>query len=225
MGQPQPPARELRVQSVPTREERLRTVIEIIAILAAGLWALYTFVYEQRIKPLSESPSFAFPTDVEQGPTINGVAFLTIHRGLQNNGNVPIDVAAEALSVYGETIAARSSAIYKTSRWKVSVEDDVPRYKEKLLYSYARLRKGAAGGNQRSGFLVPPHSSASEDFLVAVPKKQFPVVFVVRKDYVAKFPIAPKVAVQIVRTPMGGYDLASFDLSGEYDTALEYAIK
>ena len=38
---------------------------------------------------------------------MNGVAFLTIHKRLENTGNVPIDIAAEALSVYGERIVQR----------------------------------------------------------------------------------------------------------------------
>ncbi|HXM07288.1 MAG TPA: hypothetical protein VN936_07480, partial [Candidatus Acidoferrum sp.] len=93
--------RELHVHSVPTRAEQVRTAVEIIAILAAGLWALYTFVYEQRIKPLSEPAEFSVPTTVTQGPTVNGVVFLKIHKRLENTGNVPIDIAAEAVDIYG----------------------------------------------------------------------------------------------------------------------------
>lgn len=100
--------RVLRVHSVPTFAEQIRTAVEIVAIVAAGLWALYTFVYEQRIKPLSEAPSFSIPTMIDQGSTLNGVAFLTIHKWLQNTGNVPIDIAAETLSVYGEVIGRTS---------------------------------------------------------------------------------------------------------------------
>jgi len=93
--------RDLRVHSVPTRAEQIRIIVEIVAIVAAGLWALYTFVYVQRIKPLSEAPEFSVGVTVDQGATINGVVFLTIRKRLENTGNVPIDVAAEALSVYG----------------------------------------------------------------------------------------------------------------------------
>ncbi|MBV9262683.1 MAG: hypothetical protein JO324_00065, partial [Candidatus Eremiobacteraeota bacterium] len=55
-------SRELRVHSVPTKAEQIRIVVEIVAIVAAGIWALYTFVYEQRIKPLAEAPSFSIAT-------------------------------------------------------------------------------------------------------------------------------------------------------------------
>ncbi len=221
------PPRHLHVHSVPTPAERWRTLIEIVAIVAAGVWALYTFVYEQRIKPLSEQASFAVPTDISQGPTINGVAFLTIHKRLDNTGNVPIDIAAESLSVYGETagqrlqgpMTQRHSTYYRETRY------DVPRRLVKLLYSFAELREGAVGGNQHVNFVVPPHSSNGEDFLIAVPLKEYPLVRVRRKDYIRKSPVTPQVDVRIVQTGLGAYDLSSSDLIGEYDSDTEYPIK
>jgi len=33
----------------PTRAEQVRTAVEIVAILAAGIWALYTFVYDPKV--------------------------------------------------------------------------------------------------------------------------------------------------------------------------------
>jgi hypothetical protein len=220
--------RVLRVHSVPTFAEQIRTAVEIVAIVAAGLWALYTFVYEQRIKPLSEAPSFSIPTMIDQGSTLNGVAFLTIHKWLQNTGNVPIDIAAETLSVYGEVIG-RSTRRYDRIETPTNdkVTADVPRRSVALLFSFAKLRSGALGGNQHTDFFVPPHSSAEETFLVAVPVKLYPVILIVRKDYVEKAPISPKLAVDIVRNRLGAYDLRSnpSDLPGEHDTEQEYPIR
>ena len=34
----------------------MRDVVEILAIVAAGAWAFYTFVYENQIKPTLEKP-------------------------------------------------------------------------------------------------------------------------------------------------------------------------
>ena len=50
-------------------------------------------------------------------------------------------------------------------------------------------------------------------------------MLIVRKDYVEKAPIRPKIAVQIVRTGLGGYDLRSNVLEGEYDSRYEYPIR
>lgn len=216
--------RELNVHAVPSRSENLRMIVEIVAIVAAGIWALYTFVYEQDIKPLGEAPSFSVPTTIEQSATRNGVAFLTIKKGLQNTGDVPIDLAAEALSVYGERIGARPatpSRMEMPSRAVVSA--DVARSPVTLLYSTAKLRSGAIGGNA-TDFVVPPHSTLDEVYLVAVPAN-YPVVLVTRRDYVYKPPAASKLPVRIVRTALGGYDLKSPILTGEYDSEFEFPIK
>jgi hypothetical protein len=215
----------LRVHAVPTTADQIRIAVEVIAILAAGLWALYTFVYEQDIKPLSEPEAFSLPTIVDQGATVNGVAFLTIHKRLQNSGNVGLDLAAEALSVYGERLAQRSKADRNETPTAVQVSADVARTPVALLFSYAKLRSGAVAGNQRSDFYVPPHSSSEENFLVAVPVKSYPVVLIVRKDYVEKAPIIPKIAVRIAKDPMGAYELRSSDLTGEFDSRVEYPIR
>ncbi|MBV8688946.1 MAG: hypothetical protein JOZ59_02460 [Candidatus Eremiobacteraeota bacterium] len=223
MSEPAP--RQLHVHSVPTRAERWRTIVEIAAIVVAGLWALYVFVYEQRIKPLSEKPSFAVPTDIQQSRAVNGVIFLTIHKRLINTGNVPIDIAAETLSVYGEivgkqpakTIVANTSS-YGELRW------DVPRHVSKLLFSFVDLRSGAQGGDPNRDFWVPPHSSNEETFLVAVPSRLYPAILVTRKDYIKKAPIEPPIPMRVTRNHFQAYGLQSPDRVGEYDSDMEYPL-
>lgn len=222
--------RLLRIHSVPTTAERLRIIVEIVAIVAAGLWALYTFVYVQRIVPLSEPATFSVPTVVEQGSTVNGVTFLTIHKRLENTGDVPIDIAAEALSVYGEKLI-RGSTRYSRLETPTNarVEADVSRRPAALLFSIAKLRSGAVRGNQGTSFVTPAHSSEEETYLIAVPVKSYPVILIKRIDYVEKAPIFPKVKVKIIKGPFGAYDLTSGPRSGpvegEYDSTYEYAIR
>lgn len=221
--------RLLRIHSVPTTAERLRIFVEIVAIVAAGLWALYTFVYVQRIVPLSEPATFSVPTVVEQGSTVNGVAFLTIHKRLENTGDVPIDIAAEALSVYGERLVHGSVQLRFETPTNARMSADVHRRPVALLFSIAKLRSGAVGGNQRTSFLTPAHSSLEETYLIAVPAKLYPVISIKRIDYVQRAPIAPKINVKIVKGLFGAYDLTSGlgsgPVEGEYDSSYEYAIK
>jgi hypothetical protein len=217
--------RELHVHSVPTRAEQVRTAVEIVAILAAGLWALYTFVYEQRIKPLSEQAEFSVPTTVTQGPTVNGVVFLTVHKRLENTGNVPIDIAAEALSVYGEKIVNSGGHVQLTKTpFAIELRADMPRRPVALLFSKVNLRSGAVGGNPKTSFYLPPHSSAEEDSVIAVPAHRYPAVLVSRVDFIRKAPISPAIPVRIVRSRLGGYTLSSSPINGEYDSEYEYPI-
>jgi hypothetical protein len=105
------------------------------------------------------------------------------------------------------------------------VNTDVPRKPVALLFSFAKLRGGAVGGNPKTNFFLPPHSSNEEVFLVAVPAHIYPVVLVDRRDYIAKAPISPKIPVRIVRARLGAYDLQSSIREGEYDTEDEYPIR
>jgi hypothetical protein len=223
--------RMLRVHSVPTTSEQLRIAVEVAAIVAAGIWALYTFVYEQRIKPLSEPPSFSLPTVVEQGSTVNGVAFLTIHKRLENTGDFPIDIAAEALSVYGERLEPGATRYHRfETPTNARMAADVPRVRVALLFSTAKLRSGAVGGNRETSFFTPPHSSLEETYLIAVPVKSYPIIFIARRDYVRRAPIVPKIKVEIIKGPFGAYDVRSGPpgsppVEGEYDSNYEYAIR
>jgi hypothetical protein len=218
--------RDLRVHSVPTRAEQIRTAVEIVAIVAAGIWALYTFVYEQRIKPLSEPAEFSVPMTVTQGPTVNGVVFLTIHKRLENTGDVPIDVAAEALNVYGEKLVRSGARVQRVETPVLAqVKADVPRQPVALLFAIAKLRSGAVGGNPKTSFYLSPHSAAEQVFVVAVPAHAYPAVLVKRIDFIRKAPITPQVPVHIVRTSLGGYTLVPTALEGEYDSEDEYPIR
>ena len=213
------------MHSVPTRGEQLRTAVEIVAIVAAGIWALYTFVYEQRIKPLAQAPSFSLPTLVDQQRAPNGAVFLTIHKRLENTGDVSIDIAAESLSVYGEQFTSVRRVRRLETPTLMQVSEDVPRTRVALLFSIAKLRSGAVGGNPTTSFFLPAHSSAEEDYVVVVPPRTYPMVLITRKDYVEKAPIEPKIPVRIVRDRYGAYDLQPTSIAGEYDNREEYPIR
>jgi hypothetical protein len=163
---------------------------------------------------------------VTQGPTVNGIVFLTIHKRLENTGDVPIDIAAEAVDVYGEKLAnSRIRAKRIETPNAAEVVADVPRRPVALLYSAVKLRSGAVGGNPKTSFFLPAHSSAEEVFLIAVPARTYPVVLVRHIDFILKAPIRPRVDVRIVRTLLGGYWLKAATLDGEYDNLDEYPIK
>jgi hypothetical protein len=87
------------------------------------------------------------------------------------------------------------------------------------------LRSGAVGGDPKTSFFLPPHSSNEEVYLVAVPAGVYPLVLVTRKDYIRRAPIKPKIPVRIVRTSLGAFDLEPTALEGEYDSGNEYPIK
>ena len=46
------------------RLERANALVQTLAILAAGAWAVYTFIYEARIKPALEPPAVSVTTSL-----------------------------------------------------------------------------------------------------------------------------------------------------------------
>jgi hypothetical protein len=151
--------------------------------------------------------------------------FLSIHRRLENTGNVPIDIAAEALNVYGEKVSKSGRHIESSfTPTSIDIQADVPLKPVALLLSRVRLRSGAVDGNPHISFYVPPHSTNEEDFQVAVPAHAYAALRVDRIDYIRKAPINPKIPVHIKRALLGGYTLGSPQSDGEYDSENDFPI-
>lgn len=79
-----------------------RDIIEIVAILAAGAWAIYTFVYQQRIVPANEPPSVLFTGSLQRMAERNGMVQMEYHATLRNTGHTRVYVIAEGFTAIGE---------------------------------------------------------------------------------------------------------------------------
>jgi hypothetical protein len=81
--------------------EQWRHAVEIAAFVAAGLWAFYVFVYEQRLKPLSEPPVLESTIQVQPQPLRNENTLLTVTLVLKNIGSPTVKVDGTIVNVYG----------------------------------------------------------------------------------------------------------------------------
>ena len=81
--------------------ERINTVVQTLAILGAGAWGVYTFIYEARIKPSLEPPSVSVTTNlVKVGDRDNQVAIRsTVTR--KNVGQTGVRVLGLVYNVIG----------------------------------------------------------------------------------------------------------------------------
>ncbi len=79
----------------------VRDVVEIVAILAAGMWALYVFVYEQRIKPASEPPSLTLTGSLHRLGAHNGLIRLGMNATILNNGHTNASLIATSFAADG----------------------------------------------------------------------------------------------------------------------------
>ncbi len=79
----------------------MRHAVESIAIVVAGLWAAYIFIYQERIKPTLEAPSLQVTVTLAPGKTVSGTRIAELHVLLANTGHVDTDLYADAASVFG----------------------------------------------------------------------------------------------------------------------------
>ena len=81
--------------------ERLNTLVQTLAIVAAGAWGVYTFIYEARIKPGLEPPTVTVTTRLEKaGERDNRIAIRsTVTR--KNVGQTGVRVLGLVYNVIG----------------------------------------------------------------------------------------------------------------------------
>jgi len=101
--------RELHVHSHPSRVEHWRHLIEIVALAGAAAWALYVFVYQERIKPTSEPPELQPAFSVEHTPMRGDKEFVKIDTADKNAGESTIYFAGMIENVYGIRFANKAT--------------------------------------------------------------------------------------------------------------------
>lgn len=82
----------------------VRDSVEILAIIAAGVWAVSTFLYNERIKPAADHEIVTPSVSVEVGPERGGVVPLTVHRTYVNNAHIALRVLATDDVVLGRRV-------------------------------------------------------------------------------------------------------------------------
>lgn len=78
---------------------------EIVAIVAAGIWAFYVFAYENRIKPSLADPEVNVTASMQRLGERHGLIAVGIRLQLHNIGTVKAHFLGMALNVYGQRVA------------------------------------------------------------------------------------------------------------------------
>jgi hypothetical protein len=84
----------------------VRDVVEVVAILAAGVWAFYVFAYENRIKPSMATPEVDVASSIQRLSERNGLIAVGVRLQLHNIGTVKAHFLGVAINVYGQRVAA-----------------------------------------------------------------------------------------------------------------------
>jgi hypothetical protein len=153
----------------------IRHAVEAIAIVAAGIWACYVFVYQERIKPAFEAASLQLTATFDPGSVVRGVRVAQLHVNFENTGHVDSDVYAEAIDVYGDRfdLGPHSRSRVRTNAGELVADRRVPIEQPELVYAYSQLRDGAIGGRRDTHIMLTPGEHITLSFPIAVREGRF----------------------------------------------------
>jgi len=143
---------EYRVHNEPSRVEQWRHLVEIVALIGAAVWAVYVFVYQERLKPASEAPELQPSVAVHHEMVSGGNEFVKVDFDIKNDAHVPAMIDGLVVNVYGTRV---------------------------LLYSYFDVWKpfGAPASKRFSGF--PPGQFFRESFVFGIKPGSYNVAKIV----------------------------------------------
>ncbi len=202
----------------------LRHVVEAVAIIAAGVWAFYTFIYQEKIKPAQE------PAALAVNVAIRGLGHdryrdyfaMTLH--FENTGKTEIDVAADGYNVWGARYA-----LHQVSRTSIeptvrNYDNSVPIVAQKLIAARVELRDRALGGRVETHIVMEPGAKNDVQGVFAVDRGRYDVIQAQIFAVPIKTSESGKLAVRVITKPDGSFSLVTPKSYLVDDTTTSYVI-
>lgn len=134
----------------------IRDVVEVVAIVAAGIWALYVFVYEQRIKPASEPPAVLLTGSMQKVGQHNGLVQISYSATVRNIGHADVYLIGEGFVAVGITYSAHGAPSREQPLPGLSqYQRDARIASQSVVYRVAELTR-FANAAYNNGFDVAP---------------------------------------------------------------------
>ena len=176
--------------------DRANTLVQTLAILGAGAWGVYTFIYEARIKPGFEPPSVTVKTDLARVGERDGHVAIRSTVTRTNVGQAGVRVLGLTYTVIGlrtrfsppGTDPAAREAEFRRSLEQAATVDAARDYVRESAAEAPILRQGVlfSGATELPGepSELNPGEAVSRDLIVYADRGVFDAVrFEVRLAY------------------------------------------
>jgi hypothetical protein len=146
----------------------IRHAVEAIAIVAAGIWAFYVFIYQERIKPALEPPSLEVNINFDRGTIVRGVRVAELNVIMHNTGRSDLELVGTIFTAYGERFEPKAKPSPPASPGPNEQQDDrsVPTTAAELIWTFGQLRAPAEGARPTRRFIL--RSEQQETFTLPV---------------------------------------------------------
>lgn len=203
MPERQPTRHHLHLEQTPL--ERARLWVEIAAFIAAGAWAIYTFVFQTRIAPLFLPPHENISFNTQRVAETPADYLERVEVTLRNDGNVDIDTAALAISVFGAN-PGKDLTLDSSATKNLMIYRQIPDNAWKPVGAFGMLLDGAVDGRPRH-LIMRPGDTVPFQQLVVVPRKYRVLQLKIHTIY-ARYPISPRLPAKL-RNENGAVTLKS----------------
>jgi hypothetical protein len=183
----------------------VRDVVEIVAIVAAGIWAFYIFAYENSFKPAHAPPAINMTVNAQKLSEHNGLIAVRIRTQLRNSSTVAVRLAAFSLTAYGRRVTlAPAKQPPRTNANEVELRAFYRWSKPVPVYSTAHLGK-IVDSSATYDSQLGPGNDWDEDDMTYVPVGAFDLLTIkVNVLYVRDGTTGVK--VRLTSTPQDGPD-------------------
>ena len=211
---------------VEDRWATFRHVVEAFAIVAAGLWAFYTFVYQEKIKPAGEPAALVPTVSIERLGRDSRRDILNLTIRLQNSGKTEIDIAADAYNVWGERFADRDVVTQSATASDRTYSREIPVVSTRLITTAVELREAAEGGRNGRHIVIEPGASEAIGAVIVVPRGEYDMLHADASMVPVKTSIAQKVRISVVHDKSGATKLvlAQPSLAYKDDVGTDFAL-
>jgi hypothetical protein len=188
--------------------------VEIAAFVAAGCWAVYTFVYQTRIAPLFQPAHETASINAQRiGETAsNYLERVTVT--LRNDGNVDVDTAALATSVLGLE-GGKDTVLHSHLVGAEALYRQIPLSSWTAVGGYGQLFAGAIDGPRGRHLIMRAGDVVPLERLFVVPRK-YRVLAIQFQTVVDRYPINPPLPIRL-GNDHGVVTLKSNDISISFD--------
>ncbi|BAC89480.1 hypothetical protein [Gloeobacter violaceus] len=166
----------VRLASLKWAAETVSAGVQVVAIIAAGVWAFYSFIYEDRIKPANEPLAMVATTELEKVGRRGDMVAVQVRGSIRNVGKAPLRLLLSTVNVYGVQVDTKPSKLLSTSNEILPDTVNRIRYlrktQEEVIFTFGRRYKGG-GGSQYDTYLNPEEEVRILSTVLYVNRRQF----------------------------------------------------
>ncbi|HEY6450357.1 MAG TPA: hypothetical protein VIX60_06735 [Candidatus Cybelea sp.] len=197
----------------------LRDAVEIVAIVAAGLWALYVFAYEQRFKPASEPPSLRLTGSLHKLGTHNGLVQLAIKATISNNGSTDATLIATGFTADGLRYASNSTpTVDRSINGLTMYQRDAHVASRTLIYRTVEMTR-LASPKYSSSFTLQPGQELPYSAIFAIKAGEFDAVTLYASIAYSKRNVVGAFPMKAELTPTNAVYFAAANANSDYTSA------